>query len=163
VSGTVQPLDELSNEFYNSSNVEYHYDAETGLIDGKDRAFRYTPNKKSDRVRIHCQSLKEGLSFKRAETIFTISVVEPFLIDHLLRNVSDVTVEDHFRKTIQIITLYTPKKPYTLFLSNASPLLQIKCNGTVSCERSDNKLNVNLLSMGNGWVILRDKRIYGGI
>jgi uncharacterized protein YerC len=89
--------------------------------------------KKSDKVRIYCENLKEGVNFRRVEAEFGISVVEPFKVDHLLQNMSGIdvtttTAEDSLRKRYQIVTLFTPKKPYLLTISNISPLLQIKCN-----------------------------------
>lgn len=101
------------------------------------------------------------MNFRRVEAGFAVSVVEPFRIDHLLINSSDIAVEDHLRKRVQIVTLFTPKKPYQLSLNNVSPLLQLKCNESVSCDRSENRLSVNLLNIGRGWVTLRDKRVYG--
>lgn len=67
------------------------------------------------------------------------------------------------KKHIPIVTLFTPKKPYILNLTNISPLFQIKCTDAVSCDKKQNLVYVNLLKVGKGSVSFRDKRVYGSV
>lgn len=65
VAGTVEPLDELGNQFYNSSNILYNFEANTGAIEGKGTSFAYKSKKSSDKVRIYSEKLTPGLNFKK--------------------------------------------------------------------------------------------------
>ena len=57
--------------------------------------------------------------------------------------------------------LFTPNEPYLLTLVNASPSLSLKCVEAVSCERRDNTIYVKLLRVGQGQVVIKNRRVYG--
>lgn len=51
------PLDESGNYFYNSSNIEYKYEAKSGLIKNTNTKFNYKHNAKSDKIKIYTENI----------------------------------------------------------------------------------------------------------
>lgn len=67
----------------------------------------------------------------------------------------------NFRRLIKIIALFTPKKPYILNLTYDNSFLQLRCNESVSCSKLPLAVQINLNSLGRGFVSIKDRRTYG--
>lgn len=66
-----------------------------------------------------------------------------------------------FKRLIKITALFTPKKPYMLNLTYDNSFLQLRCNESVSCSKLPFAVQVNLNSLGRGFVSIKDRRAYG--
>lgn len=58
-----------------------------------------------------------------------------------------------------IMVLFT-KKPFILNIKDLHSQVYIQCQKAVSCERGENYVAVKLLKVGNGSVVIKDKKIY---
>ena len=161
VKGVVEALDEAGVEFYNASNVVYHFHSDKGVISGHDRSFEYVSSGQSDTIKIYCEKLTSGLRYKRVELRIDTSVTNPLSFKHALFNESERLEPVNMKKFVRNIVLFNPNTPYLLEPINASPLLLVRCTEAVSCERHEGVIHVNLLRVGTGRVVVRDRRVYG--
>ena len=128
---------------------------------GTESTFRYNAEDSQDEIAIYTDKLKDETSFRRVSLNFKVSVVQPIKVQHLLAlpNQDDPTPD--FKRLIKITALFTPKKPYMLNLTYDNSFLQLRCNESVSCSKLPFAVQVNLNSLGRGFVSIKDRRAYG--
>lgn len=128
---------------------------------GTESTFRYNAEDSQDEIAIYTDKLRDETSFRRVSLNFKVSVVQPIKVQHLLAlpNQDDPTPD--FKRLIKITALFTPKKPYMLNLTYDNSFLQLRCNESVSCSKLPFAVQVNLNSLGRGFVSIKDRRAYG--
>jgi hypothetical protein len=128
---------------------------------GTESTFRYNAEDSQDEIAIYTDKLKDETSFRRVSLNFKVSVVQPIKVQHLLALPNQDDPSPDFKRLIKITALFTPKKPYMLNLTYDNSFLQLRCNESVSCSKLPFAVQVNLNSLGRGFVSIKDRRAYG--
>jgi hypothetical protein len=128
---------------------------------GTESTFRYNAEDNQDEIAIYTDKLNDETSFRRVSLNFKVSVVQPIKVQHLLALPNQDDPSPDFKRLIKITALFTPKKPYMLNLTYDNSFLQLRCNESVSCSKLPFAVQVNLNSLGRGFVSIKDRRAYG--
>lgn len=151
IKGSLIPLDNKGDTFYNSSNLVYENEKSAGQIKIFSDKFEFNPtNINSSKVTFWTEKIQGGKSnFKRVLASFNYEAKEMF------------TLSPHPEKN-HLISLYNPKKSYTFIISKISDSSEVICEGSISCfyTLSTKHIRVNTTRLGSGSMKIVDKTIY---